>query len=89
MTFETFDQRDEETWPDQQINNNNDKDIYIKPSESDPLTFDTLDQSDDLTKIDIDIDNDIFRTPERLVNFETLITFLTIENTNTNIHSDS
>ena len=26
MTFETFDQRDEETWPDQQIGNNKDKD---------------------------------------------------------------
>ena len=26
MTFETFDQRDEETWPDQQKDNDNDKD---------------------------------------------------------------
>ena len=25
MTFETFDQRDEETWPDQQKDNDNDK----------------------------------------------------------------
>ena len=25
MTFETFDQNDEETWPDQQKDNNNDK----------------------------------------------------------------
>ena len=26
MTFETFDQRDEETWPDQQKDNDKDKD---------------------------------------------------------------
>ena len=27
MTFETFDQRDEETWPDQQKDNDKDNDI--------------------------------------------------------------
>ena len=37
-----------------------------------------------------DNDNDNWRTPaqNRLVTFETLITFLTIENNNLNIHSD-
>ena len=28
MTFETFDQRDEETWPDHQKDNDNDNDKY-------------------------------------------------------------
>ena len=28
LTFETFDQSDEKTWPDQQKNNNEDKDKY-------------------------------------------------------------
>ena len=54
MTFETFDQSDEETWPDQQKDNNKDK------------------------------DND---KDKHIVTFETLITFLTIENNNLNIQS--
>ena len=62
MTFETFYQSDEETWPDQQKDNDKDK------------------------------DNDKWRTPSknnpRPLTFETLITFLTIENNNLNIHSD-
>ena len=29
MTFETFDQSDEETWPDQQKDNDKDKDKYM------------------------------------------------------------
>ena len=43
MTFETFDQSDEETWPDQQQDNDkdkykdNDKDKYI--SKRDPRDF--------------------------------------------------
>ena len=44
MTFETFDQRDEETWPDQQKENDNDndndndkdKDILRTPPKSHP-----------------------------------------------------
>ena len=52
VTIETFDQSDEETWPDQQKDNNKDK------------------------------DND-----KDIVTFETLITFLTIENSNLNIYS--
>ena len=62
MTFETFYQSDEETWPDQQKDNDKDK------------------------------DNDKWRTPSkndpRPLTFETLITFLTIENNNLNIRSD-
>ena len=52
MTFETFDQRDDETRPDQQKENDkdkdNDKDIQRTPSKSDPRDF-VFDQRDEET----------------------------------------
>ena len=40
MTFETFDQSDEETWHDQQKEKDNDDDMYILHPER--VTFETL-----------------------------------------------
>ena len=73
MTFETFDQGDEETWPDRKVwffwiflwncedyKDNEDNDIEKTPWMNDP----------------------------RFVACETLITFLAIENNNLIIHSD-
>ena len=58
------------------------------------MTFETFDKSDEdrtnkKTKtIDNDKDKYTFKgRPQRLVTFETLITFLTIENNNLNIQS--
>ena len=69
MTFETFDQKDDETWPDQKKDNDkdkdkdNDKDKYNKRtlSESDPRDlwpFETFDQRDEETWPDQKKDND-------------------------------
>ena len=69
MTFETFDQSDEETWPDQQKDNDKDKD-------------NGKDKDDDNCK------NTLKEQSQRLVAFVTLVTFLTIEKNNLNIHSD-
>ena len=69
MTFETFDQSDEETWPDQQ--KDNDKDKY-KDNDND--------NDNDNNKYIWGTPSKSALAPERLVTFETLITFLTIEN---------
>ena len=69
ITFDTFDQSDEETLPDQQKDNDKDK-------------YNEKDKDNDNCK------NTLKEQSQRLVAFVTLVTFLTIENNNLNIHSD-
>ena len=57
MTFETFDQSDEGTWPYQQKDNDKDKYILKTPSKSDPDQQKDNDENNDKDK-DNDKDND-------------------------------
>ena len=67
MTFETFDQRDEETWPDQKRQWQRQRQLRRqRPWQS---------------------KNTLKEHSKSLATFETLITFLTIENNNLNIYS--
>ena len=104
MALETWDESNEETWPDQQKDKDKDAD-KDKDNDKDIERTETFDQSDEDTwpyqQKDNDTDkynekdkhNDNWRTSSkkiswRLVTFETLITFLTIEYSKLNIHSD-
>ena len=94
MTFETFDQSDEETWPDQKVwffwiylwsfSGDNDDNEDNKENEDREDNRDNEDSEEN----DNSEDNDIEKTPWILEICETLITFLAIENNNLIIHSD-
>ena len=69
LTFETFDQGDEKTWPDQQKDNDEDKykrqrqwQIHLENTFKEQslrlLTFETFDQGDEKTWPDQQKDND-------------------------------
>ena len=69
LTFETFDQSDEKTWPDQQKDNDEDKykrqrqwQIHLENTFKEQslrlLTFETFDQGDEKTWPDQQKDND-------------------------------
>ena len=69
LTFETFDQSDEKTWPDQQKDNGEDKykrqrqwQIHLENTFKEQslilLTFETFDQGDEKTWPDQQKDND-------------------------------
>ena len=103
MTFETFDQSDEETWPDQKVwifwiylwnfsgdNDDNEDNKDNEDSEDNKENEDREDNRDneDSEENDNSEDNDIEKTPWILEICETLITFLAIENNNLIIHSD-
>ena len=65
MTFETFDQSDEKTWPDQQEDNDvniKQRQIHLENTLKEQslilLTFETFDQGDEKTWPDQQNDND-------------------------------
>ena len=103
MTFETFDQSDEKTWPDRKVwifwiylwnfsgdNDDNEDNKDNEDSEDNKENEDHEDNRDieDSEENDNSEDNDIEKTPWILEICETLITFLAIENNNLIIHSD-
>ena len=103
MTFETFDQSDEETWPDRKVwifwiylwnfsgdNDDNEDNKDNEDSEDNKENEDREDNRDneDSEENDNSEDNDIEKTPWILEICETLITFLAIENNNLIIHND-
>ena len=70
MTFDTFDQSDEETWPDQQKDNDKDKDNLENALKEQPkrlVAFETFDQR----QWQRHLEKTLKERPKRPVTFET------------------